>query len=239
MLIAGLLLGLLGLAASTVGIVTQFMPRRFSEAQRAQITAWEISKRWRTWPAGQIFPASVGYTLMGSAFGTPDGLPLVARRVGIAPQASCGVATDSEVGRVLHRHGCQAVLRATYDDQTQTLAVTVGVAVLPSGGAARNALEAFPSNSGMRPGVKAVPFHRTAVARFGDRQRRLSWQSTAGPYLVLATVGYANGRPWLPNGDDAYTEAELLSLASGVGHSIAASLSTKPPQPRCPGSPAC
>ena len=41
-------------------------------------------------------------------------------------------------------HGCLAVLRATYDDATQSLAVTVGVVVLPGPAAARASLHALP-----------------------------------------------------------------------------------------------
>jgi hypothetical protein len=236
-LLAGLLLGLAGLGGSAAGIVTQFMPRTFSPAQRSQIMAWEVGKRWRSWPAGRIFPASVRYTLTPMAFGTSNGLPLTAHRVGIARQAPCGAAATAAVARVLGQHGCAAMLRATYDDKTQTLAVTVGVAVLPGDGAAQGSVRALPGSS-EHATVRAVPFRHTVVARFGARQRQLSWHQVAGPYVVLASVGFADGRPWLARGDN-YIQAEMMSLASGVGHRVASALDAPPPQPHCPGSPGC
>ena len=75
-------------------------------------------------------------------------LPLAAHRIGIARQASCHTATDPAVARVLARYGCLAVLRATYADATQSLAVTVGIAVLPGPAAASASLHALPGQHG-------------------------------------------------------------------------------------------
>src|SRR5690348_13580357 len=132
LLVAGLLAALAGLVVSAGAAATQFLPRHFSAAQRNQIMTWEVGKRWRSWPAGRIFPSAIDYKLPGSAFGGGKPLALRAQRVGIAPQASCRKATARPVGRLLVKHGCLAVLRATYQDTTQTFAVTVGVAVLPA-----------------------------------------------------------------------------------------------------------
>ncbi|HEY5987589.1 MAG TPA: hypothetical protein VIV12_14620, partial [Streptosporangiaceae bacterium] len=135
------------------------------------------------------------------------------------------------------KHGCLAVLRATYNDPTKTLAVTVGVAVLPGVDAAVAAARQLPHGS--RPGVRAVSFPRTPVAEFHGTAGQISWHRAAGPYLVLATVGYADGRPWLASGNDSYTRAEMLSLATGVGRWVASHLGGAPAPPRCPGGPAC
>src|SRR5206468_3718389 len=83
----------------------------------------------------------------------------------------------------LARYRCLAVLRATYDDATQSLAVTVGVVVLPGPAAASASLEALRGQNGKnpRPGVRAVSFRRTPVARFGNRQRQLSSVRRVGP----------------------------------------------------------
>lgn len=199
--------------------------------------AWEVGKRWRSWPAARIFPPSVRYTLTPMAFGSSNGLPLTAHRVGIARQARCGAAATAAVARVLAQHRCVAILRATYDDQTRTLAVTVGVAVLPGEDAAQDSARSLPAGS-QHATVKAMPFRHTVVARFAARRRQLSWHKAAGPYLVLASVGFADGRPWLAKGD-SYTQAEMQSLASGVGLRVATVLAAAPPQPRCPGSPGC
>ena len=235
----GLFAGAAGLVLSVIGIVIQLVPRSFTAAQRDQIVSWEIGKRWREWPAGQIFPSAITYSLPARAFGGGQALSLTAQRVGIAPQATCRDAAERAAAGVLTQHGCLAVLRATYEDTTQTLAVTVGVAVLPAMSAAQKSATALGAGGDPRSGIKAVSFRRTATAHFGDRSEKLWWDGVAGPYLVLATVGYADGRPWIARGDDSYTEDELLGLASGAGQRVAAALGAAPPAPHCPGNPAC
>jgi len=138
---------------------------------------------------------------------------------------------------VLALRGCVAVLRATYQDSTQTLAVTVGVAVLPS--SAARAAATLRRDGASQAWLRAVSFRRTATAHFAGPGHKVGWARAAGPYLVLATVGYADGRPWLSQGHDTYTEAELNSLAAGVGQSVASRLGAPPPVPHCPGSPGC
>jgi hypothetical protein len=238
-LVAGFLAGAAGLTVSVLGVVVQVMPRSFTYVQREKLTTWEVGKRWRSWTAGQIFPQTIKYTLSGRAFGGGPSLPLTAQLVGIAPEAYCKDATQKTAAGVLVQNGCQMVLRATYDDTTQTLAVTVGVAVLPTMSAAQKSAVALRGRDGPRSGIRAVSFRRTATARFGDRSQKLMWDHIAGPYLVLATVGYADGRPWLSRGGDTYTQAELLGLASGAGWRVAEALGAPPPPPQCPGNPAC
>jgi len=233
-------LSLVGLVAATAGLVVQLLPRTFNTAQKQQIIAWEMGKRWRTWPAAKIFPDSIQYPVPGSALGGAD-LPLTAHRMGIARQASCHTATDPAVARVLARYGCLAVLRATYGDETQSLAVTVGVAVLPTPAAAGTSESALSGQHGKgpRPGVRAVSFSRTPVARFGNRQRQLSSVLHAGPYLVFTTVGYADGRRRVHEAANLYAMAEMLGLEGGVGGWVARHLGAAPPPPACPGGPAC
>ena len=239
-MLTALSLSLVGLMASAAGLVVQIMPRTFNAAQKQQIVAWELGKRWREWPAGKIFPDNVPYQVPGSALGGTSALALAAHRIGIAREASCRAATDPAAARVLDQHGCVTVLRATYDDATQSLAVTVGVAVLPGPAAARAALRDLPSQSGSapRPGVRAVSFRRTLVARFGNRQRQLAWVQATGPYLVFATVGYADGRRRVEAANQ-YATAEMLGLEGGVGGTVAKRLGSAPPTPACPGGPAC
>ena len=248
LLMAGLAAGLAGLVVSAGAAAIQLLPRHFSAAQRNQIMAWEVGKRWRTWPAGRIFPSVIAYKLPGSAFGGGPSLPLQAQRVGIAQQATCRNATARAAGRLLAKHSCVAVLRATYQDTTQTFAVTVGVAVLPVGPAAgtsaagtsaAGAASALHKSGGPQPWLRAVSFRHTATAHFAGRGHKVAWSHATGPYLVLATVGYADGRPWLSRGHDTYTEAEMSSLADGVGRWVAGRLGAAPPVPHCPGSPGC
>jgi hypothetical protein len=236
-MLIGLLAGLSGLALSAGAAAIQLLPRSFTPAQRQQIMSWEVAKRWRSWPAGRIFPASISYWLPGKAFGGGTALPLRAERVGIAAQASCRDATARPAGRVLAQRGCLAVLRATYEDTTQTLAVTVGVAVLPASSAKQAA--ATLGQEGGRTWLRAVSFRHTTTAQFAGPGHKVGSISVAGPYLVLTTVGYADGRPWLSQGHDTYTGAEMYSLAKGVRHWVASQLGASPPVPRCPGSPGC
>src|SRR5262249_27908557 len=240
LLLAVLSLSLVGLLAAAAGLVVQLLPRTFNTAQKQQIIAWEMGKRWRTWPATEIFPGSIQYPVPGNALGGAD-LPLAAHRIGIARQASCHTATDPAVARVLARYGCLAVLRATYDDATQSLAVTVGVGVLPGPAAARASENALPGQhgNGRQPGVRAVSFRRTPVARFGSRQRQLSSVQRAGPYLVFTTVGYADGRRRVHEAANKYAADEMRGLEDGVGGWVARHIRAAPPPPGCPGGPAC
>jgi hypothetical protein len=84
-----------------------------------------------------------------------------------------------------------------------------------------------------------VSFRRTTVARFGDRQRQLASSRADGPYLVFATVGYADGRPRVHETANAYATAEMESLEDGIGGWVATHLGAAPPPPHCPGGPAC
>jgi hypothetical protein len=234
--ITAVLLGVAGLVASLAGAAVQVMPRRFSATQQRQIMAWEVASRWRSWPAGEIFPAAVSYQLPYLDFGTASGLTLAAHRVGIAPQSNCAQATDQALAAVLDAHGCLAVLRATYTDDTGSLVVTVAV-VVTSGTAPPPA--SLPGGHGPRPAVKAVAFRGTLAARFGDQQRQTSGGFSRGPYLFLYTAGYADGRIFDQVSTDPYAASEMNSLGTGVAHSIGARLGAAPPVPHCPGAPGC
>ena len=236
---AALLLGLAGLTASAAGAVVQLLPRRFSAAQAEQLSTWEMLRRWRTWPAGQIFPRTLGYDLPGYAFSGVRGLHLTARRVGIARMAHCASAVDAAAAKVLTGQGCQVVLRATYVDATRSLVTTVGVAVMPTPAAAASAANALSVGSGVRPGVVPVPFPRTIAARFGEQERQLTVATSDGPYLVLSAAGFADGRPRVRISTDGYTDAEMFSLANGLARAVQKPLAAAPPAPHCPGTPGC
>lgn len=244
------MLGLGGLAIAGFGISGQLMPRRFTAAQRERIEAWDIARRWRTTPKTKIFPARVRYRLDGGEFGLPGSLALTARRLGIARQASCQRAAGASRPLVttLDRDGCQAVLRATYTDATSSLVLTVGIAVLGSERSAASAArmltgdatgEQSPGAVSKRLVLRPVPVPDTPASAFGARQRQLAWVVGSGSYLVLATAGYADGRPKVPVASDSYTYLEMTSLARGVAADIAAPLAAPPPVPKCPGAPGC
>lgn len=229
-------LGITGLAASAAGLAAQILPRTFTAAQQRQITSWETASRWRTWPAGKIFPVTVRYQLPGTDFGATSGLTLRARRVGIAPQSSCAGATDKPLARVLDADGCQGVLRATYADATDSYVITVGVAVMHGTAPSPASL---PKARGLRPGVRAVPFGGTVAARFGNRDRQLSGAYRRGPYLVLYAVGYTDSRHYDHVSMDSYADGEMTGVGAGVARSIGTALGAAPPAPHCPGTPGC
>jgi hypothetical protein len=234
-----MILAMAGLVASAAGIASQVLPRRFTAAQQQKIIAWETAKRWRTMPAGKIFPASVGYQLPDYD-GTPGSqLPLVANRVGIAPQAACGTGADPAAARVLDAGHCAAMLRATYTDETDSMLVTVGVAVMPGAAAAQTAAAALSEDHGQLSGVRAASFPDTLASGFSDDQRQLSWAVSKGPYVVLSTIGYADGRPQVQVSSDPYADQEMTSVAAGVSGAIEVLLGAAPPAPRCPGAPGC
>ena len=235
------ILGGIGLVISLVGLTSALLPRHFSAAQQRQIMAWEVSKRWRSLPAGDIFAPSVRYELPAATVDDLTGVGLQAARVGIAPQSSCAAAADPAAARVLDAHGCRALLRATYTDESATYLLTVGVAVLPSAAQAAAAQAAITAAGagGQYPGVQAVAFGGTAAGSFVAAQRQITQSFVAGPYLVMYTAGYADGRPRVPIGEDSYAESEMTSAARGVAETVAGTLAAPPPAPSCPGSPGC
>jgi hypothetical protein len=243
--IAALVLGVAGLAVALTGVAFQLLPRQFSAEQQRQITDWEVGKRWRTMPAGKIFPASLHYKLKLSwALGVDLNLQLTADRIGIASQASCAAATDpAAVGAALARHGCEAMLRATYVDGTDSYVITVGVAAMP-GSAQANAAErelrelaGVGGSSGA--GVRTVPVAGSLAASFTDARRQLSASMTAGPYLVFYTIGYTDDRPRQPVIDDNYGDAEMTAAGAGVAYAVASTVGKAVPPPQCPGTPGC
>jgi hypothetical protein len=234
-----LFVGTAGLAASAAGVSAQLLPRKFTVAQQQEIMNWEAARRWRVLPAGKLFPAAISYQLPATALEADAGLPMTAYRVGISPQTGCAVASDPAAARVLSADHCSAMLRATYADETDSMLVTVGVAVMPGAGAARSAAGALSAGQELRPGVRAVAFGGTLAVSFGQRERQLSWATSAGPYLILSTAGYADGRPEVAVSSDSYIDQEMTSLANGIADAVGAPLAAAPPVPKCPGAPGC
>lgn len=234
--IAAALLGVAGLAIALVGVAGQVLPRRFTAAQQQQIMSWQVASRWRTWPAGKIFPASVGYQLSWTLFGGSSGLTLSARRVGIAPQSGCAAAVDPALARVLGKRGCDAALRATYTDATGTFVVTLAVVIMRGAAPAAGTL---PARHGLTPGVRPVPFPATLAAGFGSRQRQLTGAVARGPYLLLYAAGYADGRQRERVSSNPYADSEMKDLGTGLARGIGKSLGALPPVPSCPGAPGC
>jgi SAM-dependent methyltransferase len=238
-----LVLGLGGLAAALTGVAGQLLPRQFTAAQQQKIMAWESGKRWLEMPTGEIFANPVKYGPPAVLDQVSGSLTLVANRVGIAPQASCRVAADPAAAAVLTRNGCEAVLRATYVDGTDSYVVTVGVAPFPSAAAAARTERQLKSpkliQNGRAPGVLAVAFAGTPAAGFTDSRRQISVATSDGPYVVMYTIGYTDGRPRVPVAADSYADAEMNSFGAGVADAAGTVLGAPPPVPHCPGAPGC
>jgi hypothetical protein len=233
------IVGLLGLGASLIGMAAGILPRHFTPAEQQKIISWEMGKRWRSWPAGQIFPAQITYRLPGTSLASTTGLTLTARRVAIMPETSCAAATDTAAAQILDKHGCQAVLRATYSDATGAFVTTVGIAVLPGAKAGAAAHGALSASAGDHPGIRAAGVAGTLAAWFADSGRQVSSSIAAGPYLVMYTAGYADGRPREAADATQYSGGELLRVSESIAGNIAGRIGAEPPLPHCPGSPGC
>jgi hypothetical protein len=247
MAMSALILGVAGLVISGAGLAIALLPRHFTAGQQQAIMAWEVSGRWRSISAGQIFPSSIGYSLPATVIQDDPPLTLEALRVGIASQSGCASGvTNQAAAAVLHRDGCEAMLRATYVDQTMSFVMTVGVAVLPTPAAASAAaaslsgtqLAASHDSAELPAGVRTLRFKGVGAGVY-DYNRQLSANLAAGPYLVLYAAGYSDGRPRVQLGHDSYSQAEMASMAQGIATSVASTLGASPGPPHCPGAPGC
>jgi hypothetical protein len=131
------------------------------------------------------------------------------------------------------------VLRATYVDSSGSLVATVAVVVLsdPAGPAAAGNLA---GSSGFSPGlVRALRVAGTPAARFGAAQRQLGDGTGAGPYVILTTVGFADGRSRVHVPADGYLEGEIANFAYGLMQSARSVLGQPAAAPVCPGAPGC
>jgi hypothetical protein len=222
-----------------VGIAHRLLPRHFTAAQQRQIMGWEMERRWRVLPAGKIFPAVVPYTVSAAALDAPASLTLQAQRLGISPQESCSTVVTTAAASVLEHGGCSAAFEATYVDSSGSMVATVVVAVLPASSAASTAARALKAATyGAAGPAQAFPVQGTPAAGFGDTQRQLSHVEAAGPYVILSTAGFTDGRPG-PVSDDGYVDTEMASLTEGLVSSAQRVLGKQPPLPVCPGAPGC
>jgi hypothetical protein len=232
--------GLAGLAVSAVGIAHQLLPRQFTVPQRRQIATWELERRWRALPAGAIFPASVSYSVPGADLNSGTGLTLQARLLSVSPETSCGAAVSGTAALILGQHGCTAAMRATYVDASGSLVATVAVVVLPNTAAERAAVQDLTGSGRISPSlVQALSVTRTPAGEFGDAQRQLTRAIGAGPYVILSTAGFTDGRHHVRLTADPYLEREMASLASGLADSAGRVLGKPLPPIACPGSPGC
>ncbi|MEV0623825.1 hypothetical protein AB0I81_61640 [Nonomuraea sp. NPDC050404] len=183
----------------------------------------EVAERWRTWPTGRIFPATLPYA-------AEQGGQENARRIGISPGTACGGgAVDAKAAEALREQGCQGVLRATYIDALRGVLVTIGVVALRDEPGAVRAKSAFADTGKPSPGVRPLAFRGTVADRFTPGVRQAGSVRQAGPYLVLTTAGQVDGRPADAAGEQ---RPAIFAFATEISEHVLTDLST-PKMPDC------
>jgi hypothetical protein len=112
--------------------------------------------------------------------------------------------------------GCATMLRATYVDASGALAITVGIAVLRSPAAARQAASVALS---LAPGdgLHALTFGGTIADQFSDAARGVQGGVASGPYAFLYTAGFTDG---LPSTAAAQEQDELQAFGNSLDTSL-------------------
>jgi hypothetical protein len=207
--------GFLTMATVAVSALINVVNREPTQAEFRLAADAEVARRWRVWPSGRIFPERLSYL--------PNRSDLeYATRQGIAADQGCTGGLDARAATLVQTHGCLAVLRATYTDQLQGIAVTIGVVAFPDQQAAHRARQQFkPSPTALR----AASFPGTAAARFADRSRQAGTVERGGPYLVLTASGQTDGRP--ASAVPERPDEEIFDIAPQLAHTIAANLSRR------------
>jgi hypothetical protein len=162
-------------------------------AERAAAVAEAVASRWQTWPAGRIFPATLGYV---SSLLTQEN----ARRIGISPADGCAAALTGPLSAAARAEGCHAALRATYLDQLGGVVYTTGVLSFPTPRRAA-AFASAADHSALPAGLRAYGPGGTAAARFTDAARQASAVRQAGTYVLITVAGYTDGRPAAATGE--------------------------------------
>ncbi|PZG16753.1 hypothetical protein C1J01_20060 [Nonomuraea aridisoli] len=208
-----------GVAGSAAGTE---LTRGPSTAELHAAAEREIAARWRTWPAGRIFPATLPYS-------AEQGGRERAGRIGISPRTSCADSVDAAAARALRRAGCRGVLRATYIDALRGVLVTIGVVALPDELSAVRAKAAFATGDRPTPGLRPLAFPGTVADRFTADVRQSGSVRQAGPYLVLTTAGQVDGRPADAAGEP---RPAIFAFGTEIAERVLSELST-PRMPDC------
>ena len=176
-------------------------------AERAAAAAAAVAERWRSWPAGRVFPAVLGYTTTLSSRAT-------AHRVGISPDYRCAAALDAALDRPARQEGCRAGIRASYVDELDGVIYTTGVIAFPDGARAAAFTRRLPSARPPAAALRALALPGTASARFTAAARQTATARLDGPYVLLTVAGYADGRPAAATGEydaPAFSAARQLA----------------------------
>ena len=181
-------------SVAALGSVYRSYTRDPTDAELEIASRAEVAQRWRAWPAERVFPDRVPYRV-------DEGATEYATRTGIVPGHGCPEAVDAKLVATLERHGCRAVLRATYVDALNGIVTTVGVVVFPDAFKADRAFKELPGgklpdgSGDATPALRAAAFPGTASGRFDDAARQARGSDRGGPYVLLTTSGHTDGRP--------------------------------------------
>ena len=207
-------------AAATKGYAE--LTRKPTATEIHKAAAAEVARRWMAWPAGKIFPGMLSYQ-------AGPGVTETVRRVGIGSAVGCAAAVGPSLTRLLTQHGCRAVLRASYTDGLQGVVYTIGVAAFPGATSAEATEASMPSPLRPAAGLRALAFQGTAAALFTDQARQAATAAQSGPYVVLTTAGYADGRSAAATGQ---ARPSVFAPGSQLGQAVLVPLAT-PATPRC------
>jgi type VII secretion-associated serine protease mycosin len=189
-MIACAVAAVIGLAVAVVAggqAHAQLAPKP-TPAELLAAAAAGVAQRWERESSGDTFPASIGYL-------TDLNTRETASRLGIAPGDACAAALDDTLASQATRDGCVAALRADYTDQLRGAVYTLGVLAFASTAGASAFYYKVPLASYPATGLRALTLPGTPAALFGDAARQATDAQLAGPYVVLAVAGYADGRP--------------------------------------------
>ena len=216
----------LGLAVAVVagGRAHAELVREPTTAELSAAAADGVAQRWEREP-GQLFPASITYTTGLNATET-------ASRVGIATGDACAAAVDVTLASRAQADGCVAALRADYTDQLRGAVYTLGVLAFGSTARASDFYDNLLPAQYPATGLRALAMPGTPAALFGEAARQLAIARLAGPYVVLAVAGYADGRPASTDGE---RRDVVFDPATQLVTAVAAPLA-KPVAVRCGGA---
>jgi hypothetical protein len=210
--LAGICCLAVALVAGRAAIAAKTRPP--TPAERAAAAAAAVARRWRSWPAGRIFPAELGYTTTLNGHET-------ARRVAISPDDRCGAALDAALAGPARRQRCRAGIRASYVDELDGVVYTTGVLAFPDPARAAAFARRLPSARPPAVALRALAMPGTASARFTAAARQTATARQDGPYVLLTVAGYADGRPAAVTGE---FDAAAFSAAGQLAREILAPL---------------
>lgn len=180
---------------------------------------------WHNLAAEEIFPEGLGAGAgrMEEHKGADTWI-----RQGIAEEAPCEDVLAEGLIDVLADNGCQNVLRATYIDSSESVAVTVAVVVLENGRDTGLAVDWLAEDHlDTETTVAPHPAEEGPAAGFEQAAAStvltLPWDTSDAPYLIAASAGPIDGRPvnGLPeqwSGHDSDERKSFDGAAWALGH---------------------